>query len=133
MLFGRREARDNARNNTETRDTWRLIGALKEGLKTDADAHVGPAGGNVSLQRLGIALVADGLHGWAKGADAGKEELVGLVEIVGRSDPFELEAELVDRVGETAHIAGTVVEEVEHVGSRGSTTTPPQLIDTCVE
>ena len=43
-----------------------------------------------------------------------------LVEVIRAGDPLEIVAQLPERVGEAAHVTGTIVEEIEtHAGWEG--------------
>eukprot|EP00964_Phaeocystis_antarctica_P141135 scaffold106118_cov54-Phaeocystis_antarctica.AAC.1 len=109
--LGRREALHRAVDHAEALYARALLAAREERLHAEADAQERPVRLDVRAQRLLVVLLAQHLHALPERADAREQEHLRRGDLLRARDEVDLEAELLERVDERAHVPSAVVEE----------------------
>lgn len=109
------EAADRTGNESQPGHTGGLLAAFEQALQPDADPEEGPVGPQVLFERFHVAQGMQALHGGPEATHAGKDQTFGPENILGPCDVGKRVTQPADRVAQTTHITGAVVDEGDHV------------------
>ncbi len=109
------EAGDGAGKPSERGDVVAVAGAffagLKEHLEADANAEEGEATfEDGSLERFDHVGGVEGFHGGGCGADAGEDDPITVVEVIGVLDETVIDVEALQRVSDARGVSRLVID-----------------------